>query len=400
MNRISLSMIVRDEAAQLRDCLESVADFVDEMVVLDTGSADDSVAIAEDCGAVVHHLAWPGDFAPARNRALELVSGDWVLVLDADERLLPQAQEPLRALIAQPDLLVINLLRSEEGAVQSPYSSVSRLFRRHPAIHWSGNYHAMVDDSVMALLEHEPHWRVQQWNEPALSHGGYRPELLAGSGKSKRLRQAMEAELRANPGDPYASAKLGGLELAEGRRDQAIALLQRGLAACPAQAHPQRYELLLHLAMAHGQSDPVRARRLYTEALALPLDPRLSLAARLNLAAVELRLGSLEEAARHCRQATTAAPEVAISWYNSGLIDRQRGDLPAAITAYRQAIALAPQHAEAHQNLAVALLLSGDIDGARLGFRQAITLLEAQNRSEAAARLRREAGAMVRLDNP
>jgi glycosyltransferase involved in cell wall biosynthesis len=95
MNRISLSMIVRDEAAQLRDCLESVADFVDEMVVLDTGSADDSVAIAEDCGAVVHHLAWPGDFAPARNRALELVSGDWVLVLDADERLLPQVRRQL-----------------------------------------------------------------------------------------------------------------------------------------------------------------------------------------------------------------------------------------------------------------------------------------------------------------
>jgi len=400
MGRLSLSMIVRDEATQLRQCLESVAGFVDEMVVLDTGSRDDSPAIAAACGARVHHMSWPGDFAPARNRALELTQGDWVLVLDADERLLPQAKEPLLSLIEQPDLLVINLLRSEEGAVQSPYSSVSRLFRRHPAIHWSGSYHAMVDDSVMALLEHEPHWRVQQWNEPALSHGGYRPELLAGSGKSGRLRQAMEAELQAHPGDPYASAKLGGLELAEGRRDRAIALLKRGLTACPVQAHPQRYELLLHLAMAHGESDPQQARRLYTEALALPLDPRLTLAARLNLAAVELRLGSLEVAARHCRQATTAAPEVALSWYNSGLIHRQRGDLPAAIAAYRQAIALAPQHAEAHQNLAVALLLSGEIDGARQGFRQAIALLEAQNRPETAARLRREAGAMVRLENP
>jgi len=399
MNRISLSMIVRDEAAQLQDCLKSVTGFVDEMVVLDTGSADDTVAIAENCGAVVHHMAWPGDFAPARNRALELVSGNWVLVLDADERLLPQAQAPLRALIEQPDLLVVNLLRSEEGAVQSPYSSVSRLFRRHPAIHWSRPYHAMVDDSVMALLEREPHWRLLQWGEPALSHGGYRPELLAGSGKAERLRRAMEAELRAQPGDPYASAKLGGLELAEGHRDQAIALLERGLTACPPQAHPERYELLLHLAMAHGEADPERARSLYSQALALPLDRRLTLAAQLNLAAVQLRLGDLEGAAASCRQATEAAPELALSWYNTGLIHRQRGDLAAAISAYRQAIALAPQHAEAHQNLAVALLLSGEIDGARRGFRQAIALLEAQARPEAAAQLRQRAGAMVHLES-
>ena len=400
MSRISLSMIVRDEAAQLRQCLASVAGFVDEMVVLDTGSRDDTAAIAAACGAVVHHMRWPGDFAPARNRALELVQGDWVLVLDADERLLPQAQEPLRALIEQPDLLVINLLRAEEGSVQSPYSSVSRLFRRHPAIRWSRPYHAMVDDSVIDLLRREPHWRVLQWAEPALSHGGYRPELLAGSGKSERLRQAMEAELQAHPGDPYASAKLGGLELAEGRHDRAISLLERGLAACPRQAHPERYELLLHLAMAHGEIDPQRARGFYREALALPLDGRLTLAARLNLAAVELRLGDLDGAGSSCRQATEVAPEVALCWYNAGLIHRQRGDLPAAIAAYRRAIALAPDQAEAHQNLAVALLLSGEISGARQGFRQAIDLLEAQNRHEAAAQLRQKAGAMVQLNVP
>lgn len=400
MSRISLSMIVRDEAAQLRQCLESVADFVDEMVVLDTGSSDDTAAIAAACGATVHHMRWPGDFAPARNRALELVAGDWVLVLDADERLFPQAQEPLRALIEQPDLLVINLLRAEEGSVQSPYSSVSRLFRRHPALRWSRPYHAMVDDSVIELLGREPHWRMLQFGEPALSHGGYRPELLAGSGKSERLRQAMEAELQAHPGDPYASAKLGGLELAEGRRDRAISLLERGLAACPRQAHPERYELLLHLAMAHGDTDPPRARGLYREALALPLDPRLTLAAQLNLASVELRLGDLERAARSCHQATVAAPEVALCWYNAGLIHRQRGDLPAAIAAYHRAIALAPDQAEAHQNLAVALLLSGEISGARQGFRQAIDLLEAQNRHAAAAQLRQKAGAMVQLNAP
>ena len=243
---LSLSMIVRNEAERLERCLASVAGFVDEMVVLDTGSSDATIAIAAGCGAVVHQLPWPGDFAPARNAALQHVRGDWVLVLDADEWLLSEARGPLRQLMGQSDLLLINLLRQELGAAQSPYSNVSRLFRRHPAIHWSRPYHAMVDDSVLALLEQEPHWRLADCDVPALGHDGYRSELLASGDKARRLRQAMEADLAAHPGDPYACAKLGSLEVSEGNRERGIALLQQGLARCPAIRHPERYELLLH----------------------------------------------------------------------------------------------------------------------------------------------------------
>jgi len=213
---LSLSMIVRDEAAQIEACLRSVQGFADELVVVDTGSLDDTIAVAEAAGARVEHITWPGDFAPARNAALSHVSGDWVLVLDADEQLRPEAMAPLRALMAQPDVLVINLLRHERGAVQSPYSNVSRLFRRHPAIRWSRAYHSMVDDSVAALLQREPQWRIADCPEPALIHDGYRPELLAQGNKPQRLREAMEAELQERPGDPYACAKLGSLEVSEG----------------------------------------------------------------------------------------------------------------------------------------------------------------------------------------
>ncbi|MFM7675646.1 MAG: glycosyltransferase family 2 protein, partial [Synechococcus sp.] len=101
---LSLSMLVRDEASRIEAALASVAGFVDEIVVLDTGSRDDTMAIARRCGAQVHMLPWPGDFAPARNHALELVRGDWVLVLDADEQLCPAARGPLLELMAQPDL--------------------------------------------------------------------------------------------------------------------------------------------------------------------------------------------------------------------------------------------------------------------------------------------------------
>jgi tetratricopeptide (TPR) repeat protein len=396
---LSLSMIVRNEAERLERCLRSVAGFVDEMVLLDTGSSDATVAIAEGLGAVVHHRPWPGDFAPARNAALEHVRGDWVLVLDADEWLLPEARGPLQSLMTQPDLLLINLLREERGAAQSPYSNVSRLFRRHPAIHWSRPYHSMVDDSVLALLEQEPHWRLADCGVPALAHDGYRPELLAGGAKAERLRQAMEADLAAHPGDPYACAKLGSLEVSEGNRERGIALLEQGLAHCPASRHPERYELLLHLAIAHTGSHPGHACQLYRQALALPLPPRLTLAARLNLAGLVQESGGLEEAGALCRAATNAAPELALGWLHLGLVERRRGRIPEAITAYRTALQRDPTLAAAQQNLAVALLLSGDIGGARMAFRQAIALLDQQNRGAEAEALRRQAGTMVKLDD-
>ena len=396
---LSLSMIVRDEAAQIEDCLRSVQGFVDEMVVVDTGSTDNTVALAQAMGARVERIDWPGDFAPARNQALQWVSGDWVLVLDADERLRPEAMAPLRALMAQPDVLLINLLRHERGAMQSPYSNVSRLFRRHQAIRWSRAYHSMVDDSVAELLQQENHWRIADCPEPALLHDGYRPELLAQGNKPQRLREAMEAELLERPGDPYACAKLGSLEVAEGNLEGGNALLRQGLAQCPPDAHPERYELLLHLALAEAARDPATAMALYREALALPLAPRLSLAARLNLAALLLQQGQLQEAEALCQRATAAAPEISLGWYNLGLIRRRLGYIAGALEAYREARRLQPEHAETHQNLAVALLLGGDIDGARSSFRQAIALLNQQGRSSEAAQLRQQAGAMMKLED-
>ena len=395
---LSLSMIVRDEAAQIEDCLRSVQGFADELVVVDTGSSDDTVARAQALGARVEQIPWPGDFAPARNQALQWVSGDWVLVLDADERLRPEAWAPLRALMAQPDVLLINLLRHERGAAQSPYSNVSRLFRRHPAIQWSRAYHSMVDDSVAELLQREPHWRIADCPEPALLHDGYRPELLAQGNKAQRLRAAMEAELERRPGDPYACAKLGSLEVAEGNRERGIALLQQGLEQCPASAHPERYELLLHLALAQGRAPTPAADALYRQALALPLAPRLTLAARLNLAAQLLERGELQEAEALCQRATAVAPEIGLGWYNLGLIRRRQGDLAGALEAYREARRVQPEHPDTHHNLAVALLLGGDIEGARASFRQAITLLGAQGRGDEARRLHQQAGELVKLE--
>lgn len=87
---LSLCLIAKNEEKALPQCLNSVKDVVEEMVVLDTGSCDRTVEIARQFGAKVHHFTWCNDFSAARNEALKYVSGDWVLVLDADEILVPE----------------------------------------------------------------------------------------------------------------------------------------------------------------------------------------------------------------------------------------------------------------------------------------------------------------------
>jgi len=397
---LSLSMIVRDEAERIDDCLHSVKGFVDEMVLLDTGSTDNTVELAEAAGARVHRMDWPGDFAPARNAALEHLQGDWVLVLDADERLREEAIPAIRALMVQPDVLVINLLRHELGAAMAPYSNVSRLFRRDPRIRWSRPYHSMIDDSVSKILQQEPHWRVANCAEPALLHDGYRPELLNQSDKAERLRQSMEQWLEDQPDDPYACTKLGALEVSSGNHERGVNLLRKGLERLPdgEGRTAERYELLLNLGIALGPEDAATAKSCYRQALNLPLDVRLSLGARLNLAALLMQTGELDEAIQLTTTACQRAPEVALAWYNLGLMERRRGDLAASLRAYARSLDLNPDHAESHQNFAVARLMGGDIDGARASFREAIDKLKAQNRTNEAEALQAQVSGIVKLD--
>ena len=97
---LSVCMIVKNEAANLHAAIEPVKDLADEVIVVDTGSSDDTRAIAERLGARVFDFPWCDDFAAARNEAIGHASSEWVLILDADDRLAPSEHEKLRALLA------------------------------------------------------------------------------------------------------------------------------------------------------------------------------------------------------------------------------------------------------------------------------------------------------------
>ncbi len=98
--RLSVILITKNEAANLRACIESIA-FADQIVVVDSGSTDGTVALARELGATVLETDWPG-FGPQKNRALDLADGHWVLSIDADERVTPALAAEIRQVLAAP----------------------------------------------------------------------------------------------------------------------------------------------------------------------------------------------------------------------------------------------------------------------------------------------------------
>ncbi|MGB0563003.1 MAG: glycosyltransferase [Spirulinaceae cyanobacterium] len=387
--KLSLCMIVKDEELLLPQCLDSAKDIVDEIVVLDTGSSDRTVEIAKAAGATVGQFDWSDDFAAARNAALEHVTGDWVLILDADEELNPVVAPKLRALMVQDNLLVVNLIRQELGAVQSPYSLTSRLFRHHPKLRFARPYHALIDDSVEALLKAEPDWEIGALTDVAVLHYGYTAGTIAAKDKQKRAQAAMEQYLAEHPNDPYVCNKLGALYMQMSKQKSGLELLKRGVTT-PNLDPMLAYELHYHLGNAYQKKqDGNQAVIHYQSAIAQQILPALKLGALNNLGALLYQAGEYEMAQRPLLAAIQTDANFVLGYYNLGMAFKAAGNYKDAITAYEKAIALQPDYAAAYQNLGVTWFKCGKVKTALDYLGKAIAILETQNLLEA-ERLRRE----------
>ncbi|GAB1538546.1 glycosyltransferase [Scytonema sp. NUACC21] len=381
--KLSLCTIVKNEEATLPKCLGSVRNVVDEMVVLDTGSTDSTPEIAKKFGAKVYHFEWCNNFSAARNEALKYVTGDWVLVLDADETLTQKIVPQLKQSIQREEYILINLLRHEVGAEQSPYSLVSRLFRKHPEISFSRPYHALVDDSVSALLRKESQWQIGYLEEVAILHTGYQKQAIDRQNKFAKAQVAMEEFLQANPSDPYVCSKLGALYVEHGKIIQGIELLARGVASAE-ENYDILYELYYHLGIAYSRLQNTRqAIAHYQAAIKLPIYPILKLGAYNNLGNLFKASGDLNGAKIAYETALKIDPGFAVGHYNLGMTLKAMGLFKDAIIAYQKAIQLNPKYAEAFQNLGVVLLKLGYVQDSLTAFRTAIALHEQQNPDEA-----------------
>lgn len=410
--KVSLCMIVKNEETTLPKCLGSVNNFVDEIVVLDTGSTDKTPQIAQQLGAKVHYFTWNNNFSSARNEALKYVTGDWILVLDADETLTDEIIPLLKSVISKEEYLVINLVRQEVGSTQSPYSLVSRLFRNHPDIYFDRPYHALIDDSVTTILNQEPHWQIGYLPGVAILHTGYQKAVINEQNKSAKAAAAMEEFFASHPNDAYVCSKLGALYMQMGKIDAGMELLNRGLNQLIGNpVHEEKkplskfkhsqsqkvefafdedinydilYELHYHLGIAYTNLKNFSlAISHYQSAVKLPIYPLLKLGGYNNLGNLLKNVGDLPAAKIAYETAIKIDPNFVTGYYNLGMVCKAMRLFSEAIDAYNNAINLNPDYAEAYQNLGVVLLKIGDVQGSLEAFEYAISLHELYNPEEA-----------------
>jgi glycosyltransferase involved in cell wall biosynthesis len=208
----SLSMIVKNEESMLPDCLESVKNLVDEIIIIDTGSSDNTLNVAKSFGAKIFHYDWNDDFASARNESLKHCSGEWILYLDADERLEPFSVKNLRSILENTSEDIGGYVCTIESAHLQLDNSTElhrggypRIFRNYgyPNIKFEGRVHEQIGASIFALD------KSIAFSEVIIKHLGYDTTRDVMQGKVKRNYQLLLKHINEEPTNAYAWFQLG-----------------------------------------------------------------------------------------------------------------------------------------------------------------------------------------------
>ena len=345
--RLSVAMIVRDEAQMLPEFLENIQPLADEICLVDTGSTDDTVALAEAAGCVVSDFCWCDDFSAARNVALKACTGSWVLVLDADERIAETDRLRLRQVLLEPrdrcyrittrnytDVTSLNgftpVTATDPFAKGFPGwfpSEKVRLFPNIKEAAFEGRVHELVHPSLEAQgmsIENSdiPIHHYPLLKDPAFIQQKRESYLALGLKKVQDVPQSAKAY-----------AELGAQYIELGRIDQAV------------KAYRQAVGL-----------NPENARWLQ------------------SLGSTLFLVGQKEAANQALRLAVQRDPDQAEAWRNLGVIAADRRDWSEAIDCFQEAIRTAPMYADTYRYLALVLDQNGQADAALESCREALRL--------------------------
>jgi tetratricopeptide (TPR) repeat protein len=377
---ISLCMIVRNEERFLSGALASLRDAVDEICIVDTGSTDGTIAVAESFGARVTSAEWRDDFGWARNQALAMARHAWIFVLDADEELLPESRAALAELRrSRPDrngrwIRCRNLSDDIRGDGAAS-NAIVRIFPNDPAIRYRGQIHEYV------AREGEPFALHGTMSAIEILHRGYLGGVLSERGKAERNLRVSRAAYEAVPDDPanvynYATSlmlagdgpkaielfeqscamtenaprgfrpmaflMLAKLQVNAGLVDAALTNVERCIAIAPtlSDAHFQRGKLL------YARGDAAAARNCFEAAIEagrfadrqFVVDDEIAIWKAANeIAATFMRERRYAEALRWLDAALTARPAAQPMLLNRAYCREQIGDVAGALVGYRSA---------------------------------------------------------------
>lgn len=371
--RLSVCLMVKDEEEFLAGALESVRELADQVVVVDVGSTDRTVQIAEEFGAEVYTFDRADDFGAARNEALRHADGDWVLVLDADERVDPESHAEIRRLMATNSFVglqvrVLNYTRTE-GTSEVLEHRILRLFPNHDDLRFVGrDPHAQLHSRRAGLILPVVDSAV------ILHHEGYRPQVMKAKQKTERNRLLLEREVAEDPSNPFHAFNLGLTYAVMGRNADAEGELLRAIALSPTQVQGgtrPNYIVNAYSSLALA----IYAQGRHAEAVvycerAIELAPGFP-DAFVTMGAALARLGRYEEALRAYRSAmgsnaeslAAASDRSASGWkalLGMGEVYLFQNRWGEALQPLREAYVLAPHDPRVGTALARAVLGLGD----------------------------------------
>ncbi len=360
---LSLCMIFRDEEAMLPDFLVAVDGLWDEFIAVDTGSQDGSAALLKQAGAQLVDFPWCDDFSAARNASLEPATGQWILFLDADERVSPELKADIRRLVTDPQAGAATVvMRNRLPGGHRRESRLLRLFRHRPEVRFRYRIHEDIAGPVQDMLSRESLKLIHL--DGVVDHLGYVREVAADRNKKDRDLTLLRLSLEQDPADFYCRFKI--LEIARFWEDQDLG--RQEAQAC-----------VEHLAGLPTEQAQVLKNRAWSGELAAMMVQRLFSDPREGLtwldanrhwsgesAAWWLQRGLLHEAAEQTDQAgeafqrcldlpDDAASQLAVTRPLLGLcrLALDRGDRDRASILARQAANSAPTDTEALMALSV-----------------------------------------------
>lgn len=286
-------MIVRDSAKTLRKCLESIRPWVDELVVVDTGSLDETPQISQEFGAQLRHFPWIDDFAAARNASLRYASHEWVFWMDSDDTIEEEIGRRFRELVCgehDPQTLgyVMQVHCPGERAGEMTVVDHVKLFRNHPQLRFEGRIHEQVLQGIRQL------GGQVAWTDLFVVHSGADQSKEGKHGKYERDLRILELDLKERPDHPFVLFNFGMTYSDMGRHDDAIRYLRRCVeVSAENESHLRKaYALLVSSLAEAGAKD--EARSLCVSATKLfPDDPEL----RFRQGILAHDIGNLELAA-------------------------------------------------------------------------------------------------------
>ncbi|MCC6793819.1 MAG: glycosyltransferase [Candidatus Hydrogenedentes bacterium] len=377
MPTLGVVMIVKNEAEWLEDCLESVCAIADEIVIGDTGSTDNSNAIAQEFKAKIIDVPWTDDFAAARNAVLAAAASDWLLHMDADETLDEDSAQAIRDLVdADADgadaveLMLANYsddmrawlwrpvspedpnARGKAGYIAVP---LLRLFRNRRGFEYREPVHENITESVVELGG-----VVLPEHEIVIHHHGFGK---GGNEKSEFYLRIARAKTEARPNDAKAWHDFGEQLVALGRPEEAEPAVRKALTLDA--AHLGAGTTLANLLLNRGELDAAREVLLQFEETGAP---HILVA----LAAIACKQGHIDDADEYVTRAVAHAPRHVLARLTAARIADVRGYPKAAHMQLEAAYSFAPTIAEVLERIdamrmrdeADALAEKGDVKSA------------------------------------